>query len=326
MRSSFSFDRALTWPVRAPHFGSFPWLYGAAYAVIYLLLFIIVGVAGWQDLSDWFLDLQFLDDDRYASPDELLGALFGGLAGLLPLLGFAILAGWVIWAMFEAASQRRYIFGQGFSLGFGADELRLMIVSLMWMAMTGILFLIPLVLMFSGFAVMIEAEINDRMNDAVGLRVAGFLLSSLGSGLIFFFVYVFLATRFAPCFGLTIKEKSIRFFDAWNVSRRRFWPILGAYIILAFIAGLVSQIVSTLAQFTMTPLFMALPVEGDVDPEEFLSLLASPAILLPLGLIYLLMLFVQGLTQHVIGAPAALAARHDPRNDLGEPHELDVFS
>jgi hypothetical protein len=173
---------------------------------------------------------------------------------------------------------------------------------------------------------MIEAEMNDRMDDATGFRVLGFFMGGLISGGLLFFVYVFLATRLAPCFGLTVKDKAVRFFDAWNVSRGRFWPLLGAYVILAMIAGLVSQIISTLAQLVLMPLFLAMPEGGDLEAGELLALLMSPAFIAPMALVYLLLLFVQGLTQHVIAAPAALAARHDPRRDLGELDSLEVFS
>lgn len=45
-----------------------------------------------------------------------------------------------------------------------------------------------------------------------------------------------------------------------------------------------------------------------------------------MSIIYFALLFVQGLTQHFVGAPAALAAWHDPHNDLGDAERVDVFA
>ena len=141
-----------------------------------------------------------------------------------------------------------------------------------------------------------------------------------------FFVYVFVATRLSPCFGLTVKEREIRFFDAWALSRGRFWPILGAYVIILIVVTVISQIVSAMAQLVMMPLMMTLPASGDVTGGEVAAIFHSPAFLIPMGLIYFVLLFVQGLTQHFAGAPASLAARHDPRNDLAETERVDIFS
>ena len=326
MPNGFSFDRALTYPFKAPHFSSFPWIYGLSYAAIYIALFTAVGLLGWRTVADWFLTMQALENDPNPEPGEIFGAVFGGLGAMVPLLLTASVLGWIIWAMFEVASQRRYLFGDKFSLGFGGDELRMMVVGLLWGLISLAIFALPIFLMFSAFGVLLAVDLNGPMDDETARQFLGPFFGGFGLMFLLFFAYVFVATRLSPCFGLTVKEKEIRFFDAWTVSRGRFWPILGAYVIILIVVSVISQVVSGMAQLVMMPLMMSLPTGGEVTGDEVAAIFLSPAFLVPMAVIYFILLFVQGLTQHFVGAPASLAARHDPRNDLGEAERVDIFS
>lgn len=326
MPNGFSFDRALTYPFKAPHFSSFPWIYGLSYAAIYIALFTAVGLLGWRTVADWFLTMQALENDPNPEPGEIFGAVFGGLGAMIPLLLTASVLGWIIWAMFEVASQRRYLFGEKFSLGFGGDELRMMVVGLLWGLMSLAIFALPIFFMFSAFGVLLAADLNGPMDDETARQFLGPFFGGFGLMFLLFFAYIFVATRLSPCFGLTVKEKEIRFFDAWTVSRGRFWPILGAYVIILIVVSVISQVVSGMAQLVMMPLMMTLPTGGEVSGDEVAAIFLSPAFLVPMAVIYFILLFVQGLTQHFVGAPASLAARHDPRNDLGEAERVDIFS
>ncbi|ABI77808.1 putative membrane protein [Hyphomonas neptunium ATCC 15444] len=326
MNTAFSFDRALTYPFKAPHFKSFPWMFGLSYAAILVVLFLVIGLLSWQGIAEWFLAMQQIENDPNPAPDEVFALMFGGLGGLLPVLGVASLLGWVIWAMFEVASQKRYLFGEKFSLGFGGDELRMMVVGLLWSVMSIAVFLIPGILLFTAISVIMGSDLSAPMDDQTAGRFMAYFFGGFGLMFLFFFLYVFIATRLAPCFALTVKEREIRFFDAWNVSRGRFWPILGAYVIIAIVVSIVSQMVSMLAQLVMMPILMTLPEQGDVPTEALAGIFLSPGFIIPMALIYFMILFVQGLTQHFVAAPASLAARHDPRNDPSEAERVDVFS
>lgn len=326
MTPGFSFDRALTYPFKAPHFKSFPWIYGLAYAAIYVALFLVIGLLGWQALAEWFLALQELENDPNPMPADVFAALFGGFGRLVPLILVASLVGWVVWAMFETASQRRYIFGAKFSLGFGGDEVRIMVVGLLWALMSLVIFVVPIILFVSAFGALAEMDPSGQLDDQTAARFLGTFFAGFGLMFLFSLLYIFIATRLAPCFGLTVKEKEIRFFDAWNVSRGRFWPILGAYVIIVVVVSVFSQIISAIAQMLMMPFLMSLPVGDELPTEEMAAIFLSPAFIAPMALLYFGLMFVQGLTQHFVGAPAALAARHDPRNDLGDAERVDIFS
>ncbi len=323
MIRGFTFERALSWPFTAPHVASFPWIFGLAYALVFTAVFGAIALLSADDFVAWIAALEAADGS--ANPDAGFDALFGGFAGLIPWMAFSGLASWVIWAMFETASQRRYIRGETFSLGFGADEARMMVVGLLWGLVGFVLIAGPVFLiMWSAFAAIMAGA--EGMTDAeVGERIVGPMFGALGLMLLIMPVYVFLATRLAPCFALTVRTRRISFFDAWNVSRGRFWPILGAYVILAFAGGIIGQVITGIAQVLMMPSMMNIANAADRG-GDVTALLLSASFLLPVGAFVFIVLFVQGVLQHAVGGPAAFAVRHDPRGGIEEEYQIDSFN
>lgn len=325
-KSGFSFERALSFPFTAPHVRSFPWLFGAAYAGVLIALLAVVGLLGWRDMVAWVQAIEALEArGGEPSPAEVISLILGGTSPVLVWGGVVSLGSWVIWAMFETASQRRYIFGRGFSLGFGADELRMMVVGLLWGLMGFALLLVPMLLIFGGtFAAILSTEFAGDP-EAAAARIIGAVFGGMALLLLTGPVYIFFATRLSPCFGMTVKEGRIVFLGAWGASRGRFWPIFGAYVILVICGAMISQVISGVMQIMMMPALMSVP-SGATEIEDVLSVLASPAFLIPMALLYFLTFFLQGLMQHVAGGPAALAARHDPRNDMDDAVRVGAFN
>lgn len=325
MIRGFTFERALSWPFTAPHAGSFPWIFGLAYALSMLALLAVVGFFSFGNISEWIQTVEALE----GSPDPEVGmAVVGNFFWrMLPWALIGTVLFWALWAMFETASQRRYIWGQGFSLGFGADEMRMMVVGLLYGLMGFVLIGVPVLLVMGSTFWTLFSEIDNpgvlnstEFEERVVLQVFGMF----GLMLVLFPVYVFFATRLAPCFGLTVMSKRIRFLDAWAVSRGRFWPILGAYVILAVAGGVLGQIVSGIGQAIMMPVMLD-AMEGGTFENDPASLFTSPQMLLAFGAFYFIALFVQGVMQHIVGGPAAYAARHDPAGGVEEAGRVDVF-
>jgi hypothetical protein len=321
MIRGFTFERALSWPFTAAHAATFPWIFGAAYALVLILMYGVIGLLAAEDFANWFTAMEAAD--AASDPDEQMELAFGGFARLLPWGLVGSLASWVIWAMFETASQRRYIRDEAFSLGFGADEARMMLVGLLWFLMGLVVIALPLVLTMGGiFYQLLTDPIGFETNansQQVGLQV-------LGSFVVLLFVfplYVFLATRLAPSFGLTVQARKIRFFDAWNVSRGRFWPILGAFVILAVAGNIIGQVLSGIVQTLMTPVLIDLA--NGVDGDDLRTVVLSPRFLVPMSIYGFVILFLQGLIQHFIGGPAAFAVRHDPRGGVEEQARIGAF-
>jgi hypothetical protein len=109
------------------------------------------------------------------------------------------------------------------------------------------------------------------------------------------------------------------------VSRGRAWPILGAYVILAIGGGIVGQVLLGIVQTIMMPMVMNL--DGRVETgTEIRALLLSPSFFIPMGIWAFVMLFVQGVMQHMVGGPAAFAVRHDPRGGIEAEAQIGAFT
>src|SRR3990167_8795248 len=113
-----------------------------------------------------------------------------------------------IWVLFEAASQRRYIRDEGFGLRLGADEGRLALVGLIWFAL----------LIAAYFGLVIGAAIPAVIGGALagiagGVIVGGLaLLALMGLGL-------YLFSRLSLASALTIRDREIRFFESWRLTK-----------------------------------------------------------------------------------------------------------
>lgn len=322
MIRGFTFERALSWPFNAPHFNTFPWLFGFAYAAIWMLM---TAVVGWFAADDFMSGINTLEAvDQTEDPEAALSAVFGFYAGILPWMALTGLAGWMIWAMFETASQRRYVFGEAFSLRFGMDELRMMVIGLLWAVMGMVIFVVPVFAIMGSVLFAAFTDPDSLATEAASQRVLMQMFGMMAMMLLLFPLYVFVATRLAPCFALTVKEGRLRFFDAWNVSRGRFWPILGAFVIISIIGSIAAQIVAGIAQLMIMPAFLNFVnlAERGGDVRE---LIFSPSFLVPVSVYLFIVLFLQGVMQHAVGGPAAFAVRHDPRGGVEEMEQVESF-
>ena len=155
MIKGFTFERALSWPFAAPHFNTFPWFFGLAYAGVFSVVIAAIGFAAAGDFIAWAQGMEAIGNEE--DPDLVFDQLFSSMVPLLPWYALSTLAFWVVWAMFETASQRRYVRGEGFSLGFGADEARMMVVGLLWTLLSVLIWAIPFGLIFGGMWAAIDA-------------------------------------------------------------------------------------------------------------------------------------------------------------------------
>ncbi len=322
MIKGFTFERALSWPFSAPHFNTFPWFFGLAYAAVFSLVAAIIGFAAADDFIAWGQSIEAVENED--DPELILGAMFGGMVPLLPWYGLSMFAFWIVWAMFETASQRRYVRGERFSLGFGADEMRMMVVGLLWTLLGLVIWAVPSAMIFGGVWAGIAGASEGLTEDQVGQRIVAPMFGAMGLFLLLTPLYAFVATRLAPCFALTVRTREIRFFDAWNVSRGRFWPILGAYLILSVAGSILAQVIGGIVQLGMMPAFMNMVQDAETGGDVTAHML-SPAFLIPVGIYVFVLMFVQGVLQHAVGGPAAFAVRHDPRGGIEEENQLEAF-
>jgi flagellar biogenesis protein FliO len=325
LTAQFSFDGALTNAFRAAHFRTFPWIYATVYALIVVLFYAVAVFLSRDAILEFIQAIEALEnaDLGEAAPREVMAQVFATLMPFLPIAINVMIGSWVVWAVFEAASQRRYVRDERFSLRLGADELRMMVVGLLWTLLNIVCFLPMLFVLFGAGNSLFNQVLDGQSAASMENEIIASVFGALGLMLLLFPIYVFLATRLSPCFAMTIKDGRIVFFDAWNVSRGRFWPILGAFLIIAIAGGIVSSVVDQAFQFGLAE-FMS-RFSNVQSGEEVMQLVFSAAFLVPTGLYIFASMFMSALRQHFNGAPAAFAARHDPRGGVYDAARMAVF-
>lgn len=324
MASRFTFDGALMFGFRAAHAKSFPWKFALAFAVVSTAL---TALFAWltKDAIFGFIDtVEQLDSVGADDPAQVFSVFFDLFGGLLPWIVLGSLASLVVWAMFMAATQRRYIRDEAFSIRFGPDELRMMIVGVIWYLGVSLMYLLPGLIMLPMFGMITDFANGDvSENEMVAFMLGRMSIVAL-IFLVLFPVYVFFATRLSPVFAMTVKEGRIAFGDAWIVSRGRFWPILGAFLIVAIVGGMAVSFASSIAQMVVTPAFMD-SVTRVEDSSELRSLF-TPTLTIALLLYAFIRYFLSGLLMHFVQGPAAFAARHDPRGSVDDALSVEEFN
>ncbi|MBW3618257.1 MAG: hypothetical protein KY446_11045 [Proteobacteria bacterium] len=167
-------------------------------------------------------------------PDETVTNMrrVGPAYGLLLPLGILFSA--VITAAIYRALLHPSEGGPGF-LRFGGDELRL----------AGALVLVGLLIAGAGFAVLVVVSALVG-----GLAAGGGGAATFGGGLIAVLLIlsalIFLSVRFSLALPATFAERRIRVFESWRLTKGRFWPLLGAYVlsfVLAFVVLLLALMI-----------------------------------------------------------------------------------
>ena len=323
MASRFTFDGALMFGFRAAHARAFPWKYALAFAVVSTVLSAVFAWVVKDTLFGFIRSVEQLDQSGIDDPAIIFRAMFNMFGSLIPTAVIASLVSLVVWAIFMTATQRRYIRDEDFSIRFGPDELRMMGAGFVWFAALSVVYIVPLLVMLPVFGLITDFYHGDITEEQMAMSMLG----RAGIVSVFFLVtlpvYVFFATRFSPVFAMTFKEGKITFGDAWIASRGRFWPILGAYLIIAIVGGMAVGFASTILEMLVTPVWVN--SLGVVDDVSDLESLFTPAVIAGLLVYTFIRYFLSGLLMHFVNGPAAFAARHDPRGSVDDALNVSEF-
>ncbi len=297
----FSFGNALTHFTKTGGPAGFLWKFALAYAVMACLVQAVSIFLQWPIYEAY---VQMFagggDFDRYVTQMEDM-PMSTSLAGLL-IMPLGIL----LWVAFEGANQRRYMRGEGFGLRISADEGRLLLVGLIWIAL--------FIGMYIGFALTFVIPVMAGLalgSDGIGLAmllgvvlVPGYMLLAL-----------WLSARLSAAAALTVRDRQIRFFESWRVTRGKGWTIVGAWIVLSLIAIVVLILFYLLlAALGIGLLSAQVPglMDGDVADGAIVGAVVSPVFWAPMLVVALAFTLVQSMLMHIFSGPAALAARTDP--------------
>ena len=228
----------------------------------------------------------------------------------------AFVAGILLWIMFEAASQRRYMRAEGFSLKLGGDEGRLLMVGLFWIGLIILLYLGMFVLMM--IPMIIGAALGGDGVLAAGAVAVIVMLA-------YFVFAIWVCIRFSPAAALTVRDRKIRFGSAWRVTKGKVWTLIGSWLVLGLI--MMAVIMALYIVFAVTAVISLMPVlqSGSDDPAAVMAAFTTPGFLIPAIIFGLVYMGLAGGMMHVFGGPAALAAKTDPAwTDTGAINETFV--
>ncbi|MEM8615782.1 MAG: hypothetical protein AAGF20_02500 [Pseudomonadota bacterium] len=318
--NNFSFDSAAFHFSRTDGPSGFIWKYVLFFCVGSLALFILSQfflspiIAAYVEMIA--LSMQGATEEETAA--VLINAFLTTGASLIPGLLIMVLAGIAFWAMCEGAVQRRYMLDHGFSVRFGSDELRLLVVGLLWLVT-----FIGLYLIFSILAAILIGSLTLASGDNLAVLVfAPFLLAVL---LIVVFAYV--TIKLSPAAALTVRDQRIQFFGAWGATKGRFWTMFGAFLVLAILLSVGTLILYFIIGMASVSVLFGAPgvIDGAmVDPEALAASFASPSTLIILAIIYFILTAYQAFSGYVWAGVAARAAKTDPRGG-GQANAATIF-
>jgi hypothetical protein len=225
--------------------------------------------------------------DPEAFAQMMSPSAMGGVMLLYLVFTFAF---FILIAAYEATCLRWMIHGEeggGFlGLTFDADTWRVYGIYWVWL----IAFIIGVIV----FAL------------ALGLIIGG-LGAAIGSDspilivpiLLTFIVPIYISVRLAPAAAASVAQRKFSFFDAWKVSRERFWALFGAFLLLWIVYVVAILIVSAMWMgATMVNVMTDAMGRGAGDPTqtaEAIEAAVTNALSTPTGMIsYVLVQIVSG--------------------------------
>jgi hypothetical protein len=283
-----------------------------------LALLVAFAVLCWPLLASLFS----ISGDS-ASSDQVFGAI--GAMFWVFLIGLVfVFALYVLFAAYEAACLRWMIWRQApglFGLNLSADTWRVYAGYWIWLVIQMVISMVVSILMMPlTFMVLVPVS-----NGAPETQMASLLGVQFIIYLVQYAVLIFVGVRFAPAAATSIARRRFSFFDAWKVTRGRFWALFGSFFVLGSAYLVVLAVLMTVvfaAVFNAAGGFTSAPM---TDP----SALLQPTMLATFGGLYLLLL-ITGVFYVVlsfgVNARAVIAAIDEGKIEGQTPNVAEVFS
>lgn len=287
-----------------------------AYAVLALIVFGAFAWLNWQAIADyinWSMTVGAGSETIDPNDPNAFAAMMppASVMSILPAYFLMSLLFYFLFAAYEAACLRWMIRGEApglFGLNLDADTLRVYFTYWLWFF-----------LLMAVYVVLVIAGVSVGVGAAFALQGAG---EQMGAGafvvavllcLALFCTLIYVAVRFAPAAATSIAKKRFAFFDAWTVTKGRFWALLGAFALLFLMFVVGAMVLSVGLGVAMGAGMMGqIGAAGEPSaPEDMLALFASPAVWIPMAALYALMIvgsFVFYIAMFGINARAAQAA------------------
>lgn len=211
-----------------------------AYGAIVVVIVAVFTALNWGALQSFFNLMRVMPSEPQLSEEQGMSMLTGmlGMFGWLFLLLFPF---YFATAAYEAACLRWMIRGEApgfFGLTLDHDMWRVYGVYWVWfVAQIVVGFATSMLTMPLSFMMMGEIIAQGGPEpDPDALLDMQWRIQALS--MLQYIPMAFIGIRFGPAAATSIARRQFSFFEAWNVTRDRFWALLGAYALLWLIFGL----------------------------------------------------------------------------------------
>lgn len=281
-----------------------------ALAVLIGGAFVFLNAQAIMDYLSWAMNLNANMGNM--KPGASMEAMMppASVMAIFPGYLLIILLSYLLFAAYEAACLRWMIRGETeglFGLSLGADTWRVYFTYWIWLFLLLAFYLVFAILAGGTMFALLTASGGDASGNGATAVVPVVLGFALVAGLAYF------AVRFAPAAATSVARRKFSFFDAWTVSKGRFWALFGSFVLL-FLMFLVLCIAAGAGMgFSVASLAASqLGQAGEPQtPGEVFAMFANPQLLIVLGAMYAVMI-AAAMTLYValfgINARAALAA------------------
>jgi hypothetical protein len=205
-----------------------------AYLVLAIVLFggfFALNAQGMMDYINWVTSMGAQMESAKPGDPSAMSALTPppSVIALGPMYILFLFVMYILFAAYEAGCLRWMIRGETgglFGLLLGADTWRVWFTYWVWFFLLIALYIVcGIVAGGVVFGVMMGSQ------NGAGPSGASVLIA-LAAGLAVIVALIYFAVRFAPAAATSIARKRFAFFDAWTVSKGRFWALFGAFLLL----------------------------------------------------------------------------------------------
>jgi hypothetical protein len=292
-----------------------------ALAIVLLAGFIAINLQSIGPIFGWYGQIisAASKGGAAASASMMTPPPAGFLILFLSILPFMFVF-YVLFAAYEAACLRWLIRGEtggGFmGLSLGADTWRVYLTYWIWFGLyMGYSIVSGMVIGAIFFASFASGANPADVTTAMG----PLFLASLVLRLVFYAILIYFAVRLAPASAITVARRQFAFFDAWTVTKGRFWALFGAFFIV-FLIALAIEIVIGIVVFSVamagawSTLMSAGPSPGPEQMSAFFAAMFTPQNFLVICgayLVFLALALVLYVMFYGINARAVIAAAED---------------
>jgi hypothetical protein len=259
-----------------------------AYAVLTLAMLALFAWLNWQGVADyigWVTAMGETAGKVDPNDPNAMAQMMppASVMGLGPAYVLFMLVTYILLAAYEAACLRWMIHGETggvFGLSLGADTWRVYLGYWIWLFLGIVVYLVVFMLMFGMIGGVVVAAQGNPEAAGPGALVGALVMVVAG------LAFLWLTVRLAPAAATSVARRRFAFFDAWKVSKGRFWALFGAFLLLILMYFVLCIVVGVGVGAFMATTMGQLSQANPQTPEQAMRAFASPSVLIPIAVMY----------------------------------------